>query len=144
MAQGQVAVNQSVTNTQAQVNQKSGGLFKNGLFGNRAPKNAQVATYAPAGRSAYSYPEIKPPSAPSSIPSPGAATIAPPRSVAPVATPAPQRPVYRVQFGAFRKQENVIEMMRGSGGHRDRYFRCAYPQQQIECSNFQWRICFSE
>lgn len=116
VAQGRNAVNQGVANTQAQVNQKSGGLFKNGLFGNRAPKNAQVATYAPAGSAGYAYPELRPLSAPSAIPSPEAPALAPPRAVAPVAAPPTQRPVYRVQFGAFRKQANAIELARGLGG----------------------------
>ncbi len=116
VAQGQNVVNQGVANTQAQVNQRSGGLFKNGLFGNRAPKNAQVTSYQPAGISAHSYPEMKPLSAPSSIPSPDIAAVAPPLPVAPAAAPAPQRHVYRVQFGAFRNEANAFEMARGLGG----------------------------
>ncbi len=115
VAQGQNVVNQGVANTQAQVEQKSGGLFKNGLFGNRAPQNAQVATYAPAGQSGYAYPGTYPLSAPSSIPSPEISAPAPPRQVAPMAAPAPQRPLHRVQFGAFRNQANAVEMARGLG-----------------------------
>ncbi len=116
VSQGQNVVNQGISNTQAQVNQKSGGLFKNGLFGNRTARNAQVTTYAPAGQSSYTYPQTRPLSAPSTIPSPDIATSAPSRQVAPMAAPTPQRPVYRVQFGAFRKEANAIELARGLGG----------------------------
>lgn len=109
------AINQGMSNgtqmAQNRVQEKSGGLFKNGLFGKRAPKHADIQPIASASRYPAETMPLYSPTNGGAIPNPGGGAVVQPAAV-PRAPSVGSQPasVYRVQFGAFRNHANAREL----------------------------------